>query len=163
MLEQRVQNPPLKPLQGVGVVAAGLAAAALGSAAFSRLAVRVGSVASIGFIVYGMAIAGFLIRRYVLAYRYQAGPDCLHIDRLYGRYARAMTDVWYGSVSAWGTPEDVRAKHPSAPVSRAVCARCGLAPFAMAHQSGGRTVITVIQPDDSVRQRLEKAFRGAKN
>ena len=163
MLEQRVQNPQLKPLQGIGVVVGAVAAAALGSVVFSRLALIVGTIASVGFILYGMGIAALLMRRYVLSYRYQAGPDCLRIQRMYGRYARAMAEVWYNSVSAWGTPEDVRAKYPSARVSKAVCSRCKIAPFAMAHQSDGRTVITVIQPEVALREHLEKAFRRGKS
>ena len=129
MLEQKVQNPPLKPLQGIGVVLAALAAAVLGSTLFSALMARVGSIASIGF------------------------------SRLYGRYARPMVDVWFTSVLAYGAPEEVRARFPSAPVNRATRPHCALETFAMAHTSEGRTVVTLVQPDERLRAHLLGALK----
>lgn len=159
MLEQKVQNPPLKPLQGIGVVLAALAAAVLGSTLFSALMARVGSIASIGFILYGIATAWLLTYRFVLAFRYQATPDCLRVSRLYGRYARPMVDVWFTSVLAYGAPEEVRARFPSAPVNRATRPHCALETFAMAHTSEGRTVVTLVQPDERLRAHLLGALK----
>lgn len=159
MLRQKLQNPPLSPLRGVGVVLGALAAAVLGSAFFSRLAERVGSAASLGFIGYGIAIAGLMMFRYVLAFQYEADDRCLRVSRLYGRYVRPMTDIWLNSVVAYGDEADVRKRYPGASVSRATRAHCDLKPFAMAHKSGGKIVITVVQPDDRLREHLLKQMK----
>ena len=159
MLQQKVQNRPLKPLQGVGVVLAVMAAVLLGSAAFTRLASRIGTLASLGFILYGMAVAWLLLNEFVLAFSYRAGGDCLRISRAYGRYERFMDEIWFSSVLGYGDPESLRKRFPEARVDHADRPRCALEPLALAHRDGDKVVVTVIQPDDRLRAHIMKILK----
>ena len=97
--------------------------------------------------------------RFVLAFQYEASGRCLRISRLYGRYARPMTDVWLNAVLAYGDPDDVRRRYPGAPLRKATRAHAPLPPFAMAHKTGDRVVVTVVQPDDDLRAWLLAALK----
>ena len=162
MLTQTNQNRQPKGWQGVGLVALVALAAFAGSAFFTRLQSRLGAVASVLFIAYGCAIAYFLLNWYAMRYIYTANADCLRVCRAYGKRERFVTDVWLNQVTAYGTPEDVKARCPGAPVTQATRAQCELTPFALAHTQDGKTRILVIQPDEKMRAHLLGALKKKK-
>lgn len=162
MRTQTIQNRQPKGWQGVGLVALVALAAVAGSAFFTRLQGRLGAMASVLFIAYGCAIAYFLLNWYAMRYVYTANADCLRVCRAYGKRERFMVDVWLNRVTAYGAPEEVKARCPGAPVTQAVRAQCALAPLALAYQQDGKTRILVIQPDDEMRAHLIGAIKGRK-
>ena len=110
MLSQKLQNKQPTPLQGVGLVLVIALAAVAGSAFFTRLTPRLGSLASLLFIAYGCAIAYFLLNWYGMSFLYTATDDCLRLCRAYGKRERFMADVWLNQVVAYGTPEEIKQK-----------------------------------------------------
>ena len=154
MHTQTNQNRQPKGWQGVGLVALVALAAIAGSAFFTRLQGRLGALASVLFIAYGCAIAYFLLNWYAMRFIYTANDDCLRVCRAYGKRERFVVDVWLNQVTAYGTPEEVKARCPGAPVTQATRAQCELEPLALAHRQDGKTRILVIQPDDAMRAHL---------
>lgn len=154
MLRQELRNPRPDALRGAGVVALAVLAVLGGSAVFSRLAARLGSLASVGFIAYGCAVAWWLLNRYVLGFVYTASADCLRVCRVYGKRERFMLDVWLNTLLAWGSEEDMKGRFPGAHVDRATRARCPLPPLALAYRRDGKPAILVIQPDEAMRRHL---------
>ena len=162
MLQQRVENRRPGALQGAGIVLACAAAALAGNALFSWMGRWLGALASVGFILYGCIIAWLLMDRYALAFVYTANADCLRVCRTYGRRERFMTDVWLNQVRGCGTPEEIKKRFPGARAAHATRPQCPLAPLALAYQSGGRTAILVIQPDDALREHLIRSIKKPK-
>ena len=119
MHSQRIQNRQPKGLQGAGLVALIALAAIAGSAFFTRLQSRIGTTASLLFILYGCAIAYFLLNWYAMSFIYTATDDVLRVCRAYGKRERFMVDVWLNQVVAYGAPEEVKQRCPDAPVTRA--------------------------------------------
>ena len=158
-MRQRIQNRQPSALGGAGLILLVAAAVLLGSAAFSRLAARVGPAASLGFIIYGAAIAWFLMNWFVLAFVYALDGGRLRVCRAYGRRERLMCDVWLNRVRAYGTPEEMRQRFPAARAVRATRPQCPLAPLALAYSDGARDAILVLQPDDDMREALIAALR----
>ena len=132
MLRQKLQNRQPDALRGVGLVALIALAALAGSVFFTRLQARLGVTASILFILYGCAIAWFLLNWYVLSFIYAANADCLRICRAYGKRERFMVDVWLNQVVAYGTPDEMKQRFPDAPVARATRNQCEFEPMALA-------------------------------
>ena len=159
MYQQRVQTRPLNGLRGIGVVLAVVAAAVIGSAFFTLLENSIGSLSSLCFILYGCGIAWLLLTRYVLGFVYATDGNCLRVSRIYGKRERFMCEVWFNSVLAHGSPEDVRQRYPQARVCRAVKSQCELAPFAIAYDDDGKAAILILQPNDDLRARLLKAVK----
>lgn len=154
MLQQKLQNPRPDALRGVGTIALTALAVFAGSAAFSRLSARIGSLASLGFIAYGCFIAWWLLDRYILAFSYTATADVLRVCRVYGKRERFMADVYLSTIRAWGSEEDMKRRFPGARVERATRDRCALQPLALAYTFDGKTMILVIQPDEAMRRHL---------
>ena len=154
MLSQKLQNKQPTPLQGVGLVLIIALAAVAGSAFFTRLTPRLGSVASLLFIAYGCAIAWFLLNWYALSFVYTATDDVLRICRAYGKRERFMADVWLNGLLAWGDEAEMKRRWPGAPVARATRAKCDLPPLALAYRQDGKVSILVIQPDEPMRRLL---------
>ena len=75
-------------------------------------------------------------------------------ENLCGQYG-----INYSCPPDCGTPEEMKRRFPGARVSRATRRQCPLAPLALAHDSGGRTAILVIQPDDALRAHLIGVLR----
>lgn len=159
MLEQKLRNRQLKPLQGLGVVLAVIAAVLLGSAFFTRLQPAIGSLSSVGFIAYGCAIAWYLLYWYAMSFVYTASADCLRVCRAYGRRERLVADVRLSLVQAWGAPEQLKQRFPGARVTNATRAQCPFEPLALAYRDGGKTAIMVIQPDEAMRAHLLAAMK----
>ena len=162
MHSQRIQNRQPKGLQGAGLVALIALAAIAGSAFFTRLQSRIGTTASLLFILYGCAIAYFLLNWYAMSFIYTATDDVLRVCRAYGKRERFMVDVWLNQVVAYGTPEEVKQRCPDAPVTRAVRSQCDLPPLALAYKQEGKTRILVIQPDEDMRKHLIGVLKGNK-
>ena len=160
MLQQKLSNRQPTALQGVGLIALILLAAVAGSAFFSRLATRLGALASVGFIAYGCAVAWFLLSWYGMSFVYTATPDCLRVCRAYGKRERFVADVWLNRVTAWGDPEDVKRRCPGARVFSATKAQCPFEPLALAYKDSDRAAIIVIQPDDAMRRHLMERLKG---
>lgn len=162
MLQQRVENRRPNALQGVAVVLACALAALAGNALFGWMGRWIGALSSVGFILYGCIIAWLLMDRYALAFVYTANADCLRVCRAYGKRERFMADVWLNQVQACGTPEEMKKRFPSARTARATRPQCPLAPLALAYQTGGKTAVMVIQPDDALREHLVRAIKKQK-
>ena len=162
MRTQTNQNRQPKGWQGVGLVALVALAAFAGSAFFMRLQGRLGALASVLFIAYGCAIAYFLLNWYAMRYIYTANADCLRVCRAYGKRERFVVDVWLNQVTAYGTPDEVKARCPGAPVTQATRAQCDFDPLALAHRQDGKMRILVLQPDDEMRAHLMSALKKKK-
>ena len=159
MIEQRLQNRRPGALAGLGVILGAAVAVVAGSAFFTMLAPRLGTLSSLLFIAYGCAIAWFLLDWYVLCFIFTASADCLRVCRAYGKRERFMADVWLNQVVAYGTPEEIRQKHPDAPVTRATRTQCDFAPLALAYREGGKVRTVVLQPDEAMREHLVRKIR----
>ena len=154
MLRQELRNPRPDALRGAGIVALAVLAVLGGSVVFSRLAPRLGALASVGFIAYGCAVAWWLLNRYVLGFVYTASADCLRVCRVYGKRERFMLDVWLNTRLAWGSEADMKKRWPDAHVDRATRSGCDLPPLALAYRRDGKPAILVIQPDEAMRRHL---------
>lgn len=154
MLQQKLQNPRPDALRGIGIIALTALAVLVGSAAFSRLSARIGSLASVGFIAYGCAIAWFLMNRYILGFVYTATADVLRVCRVYGKRERFMADVYLNTILAWGSEDEMKRRFPGARVGHATRDRCDIQPLALAYREDTRTAILVLQPDEAMRRHL---------
>ena len=105
MLEQKLSNRRPGALGGIGLIALIALVVLAGSAFFSRLEPRIGTLSSVLFIAFGCAIAWFLLDWYVQGFVYTANADCLRVCRTYGKRERFMVDVWLNRVVASGTLE----------------------------------------------------------
>lgn len=160
MLRQKLQNRQPSALQGLGLVVLVALALLAGSAFFSRLGARIGAAASVGFLLYGCAVAWFLLDWYAMGFLYTADADRLRVCRTYGKRERFVADVWLNQVSAWGAPEEMKARFPGARVCRATRAQCPFEPLALAYREDGRTAVIVLQPDEAMRRHLIGAVKG---
>jgi len=159
MFEQIVERRSLNGVRGILVVLAAVAAAILGSAFFTLLGSRIGSPASILFILYCCGIAWFMMNRYIMSFIYTTDGSCLRIMRKYGKRQRFMCDIWLSSVTAYGDPETVKQKVPGARVDRAVKSECEFKPFAMAYKDAGKQAIIIIQPNDELKAMILEKLR----
>lgn len=159
MLRQKLQNRQPDALRGVGLVLLIALAAVAGSLFFSRLEARLGTLASLLFILYGSAIAWFLLNWYALSFIYTANADCLRICRAYGKRERFMADVWLNQVAAYGTPEEIKQRFPDVRASQATRSQCELEPLALAYRECDRMRVVVIQPDAAMRAHLLKTLK----
>lgn len=160
MIQQKIQRRSLDGIRGILVVLAAMAAALIGSAVFSLLGTRIGSPASILFILYCCGIAWLLMNRYVLSFIYTTDGSCLRICRSYGKRERFMCDIWLSSVTAYGDPESVKQKYPSARIDRAIKSQCDLPHFAMAYKDAGKQAIIIIQPNEEMKAALMEKLKG---
>ena len=151
MIRQRVEHAPLTGWRGVALILLiALLVIAL-SNIFSALERVLGSMAaSFLFILCGMAVAGFLLNRYVLGYLYVCENGCLHVSRVYGKRHRPMADIWLNGVQACGEPDAIRKRFPGAKIQRATRADCPLSPMAVAYRDDGQTAILLLQPNDAL-------------
>jgi len=156
---QVVKDESLRGFKGTLVVIGVLAASMLGSAFFTHLGKTIGNVSSIAFIAYCCLIAWFLLSYYIMGFVYAVSDDCLRICRTYGKRERFLCDVWLNTVQAYGDPQEVRTRFPEARIENAVKKQCGLAVFAIAYKTDGKTVILHIQPDDEMKKKLLEVFK----
>ena len=154
MIEQRLQNRRPGALAGLGVILGAAVAVVAGSAFFTMLAPRLGTLSSLLFIAYGCAIAWFLLDWYVLCFIFTASADCLRVCRAYGKRERFICDVRLDDVVGWGTPEDVKARFPEARTTHATRAQCEFEPLALAYRENGKLRALVIQPDGPMREHI---------
>ena len=161
MHRQKIQNRQPSALQGIGLVLIVALAAVAGSAFFSRLESRLGTTASLLFILYGCAIAWFLLDWYALSFVYTATNDVLRICRAYGKRERFAADIWLNRVVAWGSPEDMKQRYPQARVLKATRAQCEYEPLALVYKDSDSLAAAVIQPDDAMRKHLLEAIKKA--
>ena len=155
---QKVQNPPLKAIQGVLVVLGLIAVIVLASVVLQLLSPWIGAAAaSIAFWVVGIGVALWTTRRFIMSYTYALNGVMLKVTFAYGRYERAMREIYLNNVVFAGAPEAVRKRYPDARVQRAIRPRCSIDPFAVAYNDGNRIAIFVLQPDDEIRTALSVA------
>ena len=159
MLEQKLHNRQPNALQGVVLIALIALAVLAGSAFFFLLERYIGTLASLGFIAYGCAVAWFLLYWYVMGFTYTSNADCLRICRTYGKRERFMTDVWLNQVTAYGTLEEMKRRTPGARVYKATRRECEFEPLALAYRESGKPAIVLIQPDDAMREHLMAAIK----
>ena len=159
MIEQRIAHSPIKGWRGPALILAIAAAMMAGSVLFSALEGMLGRASSALFLIYGMAVAWFLLNRYVMAIVYTCQGGCLRVCRAYGQYERLMIDVWLNNIKACGTLEAMCKRFPGARVRRAVRSDCSLEALAVAHADAGRMSILLIQPDDALREVILKTVK----
>lgn len=159
MYEQRVTDPKLKGKKGTFIFLAVIAAAFLGSAFFTKIEPYVGRAASMGFILYGCGVAWFVMSRVIACFDYVTDGNSLQVFRAYGKRRRVMTVVWLGNVQGFGTFEDMRKKFPGARLDKAVKPQNQLETFAIAYRDDNRQAILVIQPDEKMREILNKGLK----
>ena len=159
MIEQRVQNRSMKGWRGFALVLAVAALVVVGSVFFSFLERWIGRASSLLFILFGCVVAWFLLDWYVLDYLYTCAGGCLRICRVYGKRERFMLDVWLNSIQAYGSLEAMKRRFPDAKVQRAVKQECPLAPLAVAYTDDGRTRILLIQPDQPLREAIQRTLK----
>ena len=162
MIEQWLQNRRPGALAGLGVILGAAVAVVAGSAFFTMLAPRLGTLSSLLFIAYGCAIAWFLLDWYVLCVIFTASADCLRVCRAYGKRERFIMDVRMSQVTAYGAPDDVKRRFPNARVTRATRPQCDFEPLALAFRQEGRDAILVLQPNEALRTHLIEAIRAGK-
>lgn len=152
---QKVQNRPLKTLQGIGVVAALLAVLLVLTFVTQLLIPLTGElVSSILFWGCGVFIALWTMRRYVLTFSYGLSASLLRVSYAYGRYERVMSDIYLNNILNAGALDDLRARYPNARVNRATRPTCPIAPLAIACKDDGRVAIYLLQPDEKIREVL---------
>ena len=161
MLEQRLRNRQPTALQGLGLILLIALAVFAGSAFFTLLQRRIGVLASALFILYGCAIAWFLLNWYALSFVYTATDDVLRICRAYGKRERFAADIWLNRVEAWGTPEAMKQRYPQAKVLNATRSQCDFEPLALVYRDSDSLAAAVIQPDDAMRKHLLEAIKKA--
>ena len=161
MLEQRLRNRQPTALQGLGLILLIALAVFAGSAFFTLLQRRIGVLASALFILYGCAIAWFLLDWYALSFVYTATDDVLRICRAYGKRERFAADIWLNRVVAWGSPEEMKQRYPQARVLKATRAQCEYEPLALVYKDSDSLAAAVIQPDDAMRKHLLGAIKKA--
>ena len=151
---QEVRGKSLSGAPGMLLVAGVVAFLWLASRALSRLQRYIGYLAaSVLLWVVGMLAALWVLRAFVMGYRYELRGDELILSRLYGRRARFMEQVPLRAAVAWGPPEDVKRRFPEARWARAVKKGCPLEPFAIAVKGDGVRIIC-LQPDARLREGL---------
>ena len=159
MIEQRVAHRSLEGWRGFALIAAIALLVILGSNFFYALSRWIGNASSLLFILFGMGVAGFLLYRYVMSFVYTCDGSCLRVRRAYGRYQRAMADIWLNGVQACGSYEDMKRRFPAARVQRAVKPECDIAPLAVAYNDAGKVAIMVMQPNDAMRKVIADAVK----
>lgn len=159
MIQQRVSHRSLNGWRGVALIAVIALGVILGSNFFYFLGRYIGNAASLLFILFGMGVAWFLLNRYVMSFVYVCDSSCLRVRRAYGRYERAMADMWLNGIQCCGALEEVRRRCPGARVQRAVKPECAIEPLAVGYNDAGRTAILVLQPDEALRAVILKAVK----
>ncbi len=151
---QEVRGRSLSGAPGMLLVAGVVAFLWLASRALGRLQRYIGYLeASVLLWAVGMLAALWVLRTFVMGYRYELRGDELILSRLYGRRARFMEQVPLRAAAAWGVPEDVRKRFPEAKWARAVKKDCPLETFAIAVKGDGVRIVC-IQPDAQLRGEL---------
>lgn len=156
MYRHTVQNPPIKSLHGLLIVA-GLVAVIWIDSLIAGLITRFsGLIAAIFFWGVGAAVALWTMRRFSLGYSYSLSSTVLRIAHLYGKRERPMQDIYLNNIVFSGTPDAVTGRYPSARVHRAVLPRNPAETFAVAYRDDGRIAIMLLQPDDRIKAELGK-------
>lgn len=157
---QKVRNPRLSTLKGIGVVLGIFAAIFVVSIITGLITPLIGEIpAAIIFWGVGILIALWTMRRFILCYSYGLGPNVLRIAFAYGRYERLMTDVYFNNILNAGSLEDMRARYPDARVTRASLRACPIPTLALAVRDNGKPAIYLLQPDDTIRSTLEEVAK----
>lgn len=157
---QKIQNPRLNTLKGIGVVLGIFAGILAVSIVTELLAPFIGGIASaVIFWGAGALIALWTMRRFILSYTYGLGPNVLRIAFSYGRYERVMTDIYFNNILNAGSLDDMRARYPGARVNRATRSACTIPTLAVAARDNGKPAIYLIQPDEVIRATIEETAR----
>ena len=158
MHQQKVQNPPTSPLQGIAVVL-GLVAAALADTLLSQvLQMYINDIfAFVVFWVLGMSLAAWVIHRYALSYVYNMNSVMLQVNYSYGRRQRLMIEIYFANVLACGTLEEMKAAYPDARPHYACLKRCSLPTLTVACRDNGKPALYILQPDEAITERLLQA------
>ena len=163
MHQQKIQNPPVKPLAGLAAVAVILAVLAADLLLSRLLARALGEAAgAVIFWALGLGVALLSLRRFVLSYSYIMSGQLIRVSFAYGRYERVMSDLYFANLLYLGTPAQAKERFPGARVNRAALKRCPLETVAAVYRDGGKPAVYLLQPDDEIRARLEETFRRAR-
>ena len=156
---QEVRGKSLAGLRGVAVVAGVVAAIWLLSRLLTVLQAFIGyTAASILLWLCGILLALWILRRFVMGYRYELNGEELALGRLYGRRVRFMDRLLLRSAVACGSLENMKKRWPDAEVERAVCGNCPMEEMAVVFKADSVKIV-VLQPDDAFRSAIIKAVK----
>lgn len=159
MIEQRVAHRSLEGWRGIALIGAIAVLVILSSNLFDALGRWIGNASSLLFILFSMGVAGFLLRRYVMSFVYTCDGSCLRVRRAYGRYQRAMADIWLNGIQACGPLDAMRQRFPGARAQRAVRPECDIESLAVAYNDAGKIAIMLMQPNEALRKVIKDAVR----
>ena len=164
-MRQRISNPKLKWWQGIlavlALIAALMAANLIGSAiAYMSNDETVYAIASVGYWIFGGAVAFGMVRAFIMDYLYTIEGLNFRIERIYGRMKPRMAEnIITRSVVAFGTADEVGELYPGAHPRLYTRARCDIPVRALAYESGGSVKVVHIQPDEKLAAELEKILQ----
>jgi len=159
-MRQRLSNPKLKWWQGVLLIIGIIVVLMLGEL-FGATMVYVFkgeytyTICSVGFWIFGGAVAIAVVRSFILEYEYTLTGSTLRIERVYNTgKPRFACDVLLRNVRAYGTLAEVEKKYPSAPRDTYLRGRNPLPELSLAYSVEGKMRIVRIQPNDEMREKL---------
>lgn len=156
---QEIKGPKLSGLLGVGLVAGSVAALWLWSRVLGALQAYIGyMLASILLVIGGMLIALWILRRFIMGYRYELDGENLALGRQYGRRVRFMDHLMLRSAVACGSFQDMQKRFPGAEIERAVRKDCPIPELAVVFKADSVKIVC-LQPNDGIRQAIVAAVK----
>ena len=159
-MRQRLSNPKLKWWQGIlliaGIVLA-LLAGQLVAAVYSSLSESANAYAhaSIGFWIFGGAVAFFIMSAFVMEYEYTLDGLTLRIERIYGKTRpRLALQIITRNITFLGTPEEAQQKYPNAHTANFTRARAGIKITTVAYEDKNGVRLANLRLNDELRARL---------
>ena len=155
MITQDVKNPRLKGVGGILLIVAIMAIVFFALAISNILKPFIGALAStISVWAVGCLVALYVMRRYVVEFRYSADARRFRVERIYGDRARFMVEIPLNAIVKTGAPEEIRAAYPDAGRENATLRDATLETVAIAYKTDGAIRILLAQPDERMRKRL---------
>ena len=170
-MEQRVSGPKVKPWQGIVLVVSVAVFLFLAQFIMTFLQYTLASlqilgrqtaytVASVAYWLVGGIVALIFVRKYVMNYLYTVNTKVLHIERVYGPgKPRYVEDVYFSGLRALGTPQELKARYPSAKTIKAVHTRETLDTRAVAYETSDGTKLLLFQPNEEMWSWLQDALK----
>ena len=162
MITQDVKNPKLQGMGGILVILAILLAIFLALVLSAVLRPFAGALISTIFVwLAGGAVALYVMRRYVVKFRYSMDARRIRIERVYGDRARFMLEFPLNCIVKMGSIEEMRAAYPSARKDNAMLRDVPIRPVAIAYKQEGAVRLLLLQPNEQIHERLLSALKNA--
>lgn len=160
-MRQIVSNPKLKWWQGVlliiGIVALFIAVHLFGTlAALMYGGDTAYTVASVGYWVFGGAVALLLVRTFIMQYLYTIEGLTFRIDRVYSSLKpRMAATIVTRSIIDYGTVDDMDTAYPGCRHESFVRRRAPFEIKAVVYETDGGVRLAMIQPDADFDEKLK--------